>query len=76
MGESTGSAAIYTEKNNTSSDQVLLSQARCSESVSFAGKLASFICIIIFSIVEVIQTVSTEIWTWVSLVLAMDKHSV
>lgn len=73
--ESTDSAAVYTEKNNTSSDQVLLSQARCSESISFAGKLASFICIT-FSTVEVIQMVSTDIWTWVSLVLDMDNHSV
>lgn len=61
IGRTQSSAAVYTVKNNTGSDQVLVSQGSCNESASSAGKLASFICIGFFSTAEVIQMVSTEI---------------
>lgn len=73
-GRTHNSEVIYTEKSNTGSDQVLLYQASCNESISYAGRFAFFLCIICFT-EQGIQMVSTEIWTWVSLVLAMNNQT-
>lgn len=40
----------------------------------YAGRLAFFLCIICFT-EQGIQMVSTKIWTWVSLVVAMNNQT-